>query len=146
MRLLFHTFRAAVATGLSLWLAVLACLVGCTLPRFSDSATSIQENADGYGQSALMAGMENCPHHSSGNAPARQNGPKPVQGGRMSCCPVEVTVASKPAMQHIAPASDFGLESDFSLVTIPFFHRAEFVSPVSHSGRDTLLETHLLRV
>jgi hypothetical protein len=96
----------------------------------------------------LMANMENCPHHSSGNAPAKPNDPKHVPVGRMSCCPVEVTVTSKPdtATQRVEPASDFVLESDFSLVKIQFFHSVEFVPPVWHSGRDTILETHLLRV
>jgi hypothetical protein len=152
MRLFFHTFRAVVAAGLSLWLAVLACLVGCTVPILASSgsmnAASIQENAGEPSQSALMANMENCTHHSSGNAPAKPNDPKHVPGGRMSCCPVEVTVTSKPdtATQRVEPASDFVLESDFSLVKIQFFHSVEFVPPVWHSGRDTILETHLLRV
>jgi hypothetical protein len=176
MRSLFHTFRAVVATGLSLWMAVLACLVGCTVPALANSgpmaATSnktpsvsaapslyvapTQENAADQTQSASMADMENCPHHSgshsgrnsSNNAPAKPNGPKPVPGGRMSCCPVEVTVASKPttATQRIESASDFVLESNFTLTTTRFFHSVEFVPPVRHSGRDTLLETHLLRV
>jgi hypothetical protein len=152
MSLRFHTFRAAVATGLSLWLAVLACLVGCTVPIFASSgsinAASIQEKAGDQSQSALMANMGNCPHHSNGNAPAKPNDPKPIPGGRMACCPVEVTVASKPdtAAQRIEPASDFVLESGFSLVTTRFFHSVEIVPPSWHSGRDTLLETHLLRV
>jgi hypothetical protein len=152
MRLFFHALRAAVAAGLSLWLAVLACLVGCTVPILASSGSInvawIQENAGDQGQSALMAAMENCPHHSSGNAPGKPNDPKPLPGGRMSCCPVEVTVTSKldTATQGVAPASDFVLESDFSLVKIPFVHSVESVPPVWHSGRDILLETHLLRV
>jgi hypothetical protein len=127
MRLVFHTFKAAAAAGLSLWLAVLACLVGCTVPILASSgsinAASIQENTGIQSQSALMANMENCPHHSSGNAPVKPNDPKPVPVGRMSCCPVEVTVASKPdtATQHVEDASDWVLESDFSFVTIQFF-------------------------
>ena len=152
MRLHLPTFRAAVAAGVSLWLAVLACLIGCTVPTLANSGSphvaSIQENAAGQSQAGLMANMENCPHHSSGNTPVKRNGPKPVPGGRMSCCPVEVTVASKPdtAPRHVEPVSGFVLESDFSVVTIRFFHSVEFVPPVWHSGRDTLLETHLLRV
>jgi hypothetical protein len=150
MRFPFHRFRPAVAIGLSLWLAVVACLIGCTLPTFADSrsiaATSIQENAADQTQSGLMANMENCPHHSSGNLPAK-HGNNPARGG-MSCCPVEVTVASKPDTtgQHIAPANDFILDSDFSSVTIRFQHSIDLLPRVWHSGRDTLLETHLLRI
>jgi hypothetical protein len=95
-----------------------------------------------------MADLPNCPHHFGGNAPAEPNEPKPVRGGGMSCCPVEVTVDSKPeaVALRIAPASDFVLASDFNLARIRIFHRAEFVPRVWHSGRDTLLETQLLRI
>jgi hypothetical protein len=152
MRLPIHTLRAAVATGLSMWLAVLACLMGCTLPSFASGglvkASAAYENSADQNSPDLMAGMEKCPHHSGGNAPAKPNEPKPVRGGGMSCCPVEVTVASKPAMVtlHIAPSSDFVLALDFTVATIRFSHSVEFVPPVWHSGRDTLLETQLLRI
>ena len=95
-----------------------------------------------------MAGMENCPHHSGGNSPAKPNGSKPVRGGAMSCCPLEVTVNPKPvtAVPQITPAPNFDLASDHNLATICFFHSAELDPPVWHSGRDTLLETNLLRI
>ena len=165
-----------MAAGLSLWLAALACLVGCTIPiianagsihattihntRSRHETTSIRENSaeqDQPGQTDLMAGMANCPHHSGGNAPAKpgpakpdptkSNNPKRVPGG-MSCCPVEVTVVSKPdtVRLEIAPAGNFVLAPDLRLTTIRFFHSLEFVPPAWHSGRDTLLETHLLRI
>jgi len=152
MRLPFHTFRAVVATGVSLWMAVLACLMGCTLPMLAGSgantAPSAHLNSAEQNQPDLMADMPNCPHHSGSNAPAKPNEPTPVRGGGMSCCPVEVTVTSKSATVtlHIAPASDFVRASDFTLATIRIFHSAEFVPPVWHSGRDTLLETQLLRI
>ena len=172
MRFSFHAFRIAMAAGLSLWLAALACLVGCTIPiianagsihattihntRSRHETTSIRENSaeqDQAGQPDLMAGMANCPHHSGGNAPAKpgptkQNSPKRVPGGGMSCCPVEVTVASKPdtVRLEIAPAGNFVLAPSPRLTTIRFFHSVEFVPPALQSGRDTLLETHLLRI
>jgi hypothetical protein len=165
MRFSFHAFRTAVAAGLSLWLAALACLVGCTIPILANSGSSnissIRENSAGQdqpGQPDLMAGMEYCLHHSGGNAPAKpgpakpdptkSNNPKRVPGGGMSCCPVEVTVASKPdtVRLEIAPAGDFVLAPDFRLAPIRYFHSVEFVPPAWQSGRDTLLETHLLRV
>jgi len=151
MRFRLHTLRAAVATGMSLWMAVLACLIGCTLPSFASpglaSASSIHENSAEQSRPDLMANMENCPHHSGKNAPAKQNDGKPVRGG-MSCCPVEVTVASKPdaAIQHAAAARDFVLESGSSLLTVRPFHSMEFVPLFWRSGRHTLLETRLLRI
>ena len=41
---------------------------------------------------------------------------------------------------------DFLPLTNFSLATIRFFYPVEFLPPLSHSGRDTLLETHLLRI
>lgn len=152
MRSPFHTLRAVLATGVSLWMAVLACLMGCTVPILATpgatKAPTAHENSAEQNQPDLMADMPNCPHHSAGNAPAKPNQSAPVRGGGMSCCPVEVTVTPKPAAVtlHIAPASDFVLASDFTLAIIRNFHSVEFVPPVWHSGRDTLLETQLLRI
>ena len=174
MRFSSHAFRITVAAGLSLWLAALACLVGCTVPILANAgsihattihntrslheARSIRENSAEQSEPDLMAGMANCPHHSGGNAPAKpgpakphptkSNNPKRVPGGGMSCCPVEVTVASKPdtVRLEIAPAGNFVLAPDLRLTTVRFFHSVEFVPPAWHSGRDTLLETHLLRI
>jgi|SRR5580658_2410966 hypothetical protein len=158
----FRAFRSAVATVISLWMAVLACLMGCTLPSLANSApakaattdssltnaSSLPANSPEPSQMDLMAGMENCPHHSAGNAPAKQSDRKPVRGGVMSCCPVEVTVASKPdiATLQISPARSFVLQSHFSLAQVRLHHAVELVPSVWHSGRDTLLATHLLRI
>ena len=152
MRLPLHTFRAAIATGLSLWMAVLACLIGCAVPSLANSnlrnISAIQQNSTQQSQPDLMADMPNCPHHSATNAPAKPNSSKPVRGGGMSCCPVEVTLTPKPdaVSLHVAPARDFVLHPDFSLMTIRSFHPVEIFPPVSHGGRDILLETHLLRI
>jgi hypothetical protein len=152
MRSPIHSFKAGIATVMSLWLAVLACLMGCTLPQPANSASlralSTHNASAERDQPDLMAGMENCPHHSGGNVPARPSAPKPARGGGMSCCPVEVTVASKPqtATPQISAARSFVLQSHFSLATISLYHSVEAVAPAWHSGRDTLLETHLLRI
>jgi hypothetical protein len=149
----YHSFRAAVATGLSLWMAVLACLIGCTLPTFANTngllkSSSSRKNSTGRSQPDLMAGMGNCPHHSTSNVPAKQGDRKPVRGGGMSCCPVEVTVASNPnvLIPHVAVARDFLVESGFGSMTPRFLHSVEFVPPLWHSGRDTLLKIQLLRI
>lgn len=156
MRSSFRNFRAVVATGISLWMAVLACLMGCAFPVFANAgASSVASNASLIRHSSAtqdepdtMAGMPNCPHHSGNNPPAKSHDQKPVRGGGMSCCPVEVTVASKPSTVtlHIAPATDFVPAPDFTLSTVRIFHAVEFVPPAWHSGRDTLLATQLLRI
>src|ERR1700722_2559013 len=152
MRLSHHTFRAAVAAGISLWMAALACVIGCTLPNFANfglaSAPSIQQNSVAQSQPDLMADMPNCPHHSGSNDPAKQSDGKPVPGGRMSCCPVEVTVVSKPntVTLHVPAARDCVLQSTFSLTAVRFFHSLESVPLPRRGGRDTLLATQLLRI
>ncbi len=145
-----HKLRSVVAMGLSAWLAVLACLMGCTLPGLASArggnVPAAQENS---AEQDLMAAMENCPHHHlAESAPAKPKDGKPAHGGNMSCCPVEVTVASKPdtAKLTITLLHVFVLPSDADLVTTRFYHAAERVPPVPHGGRDTLLETHLLRI
>jgi hypothetical protein len=151
MRFPSHTLRAVTAAGISLWMAVLACLIGCTLPNFASfglaGAPSSHQSSSEQGQPDLMAGMENCPHHSGSTAPAKQNNGKPVRSG-MSCCPVEVTVAAKPdtVILHVAAARNFVPESAFHLMTLQFFRSVEFVPLSWRSGRDTLLETQLLRI
>jgi hypothetical protein len=162
MRYPFRAYRAAIATLVYLWMAVLACLMGCTLPSLANSgplnvsktnasslpANAREQNQADHGQPDLMADMENCPHHSAGNTPAQHPDRKPVRGGGMSCCPVEVTLASKPdiATLQISPAHYFVLQPHFSLAHVRFRDSGEFVPSLWHSGRDTLLETHLLRI
>ena len=147
-----RTFGSAVAAGMSLWMAALACLIGCTLPSFANfglaSASSIQQNSAVQSQPDLMADMPNCPHHSTGNTPAKQNNGKPVPGGRMSCCPVEITVASKPntLTPHLQAVHDFVPQSNSILTAVRFFRSVESVPLSRRSGRDTLLATQLLRI
>jgi hypothetical protein len=95
-----------------------------------------------------MADMENCPHHhSDGDAPAKPNGGKPAHGGAMSCCALEITVAPKwdAAALGIVPHIAI-LRSNFSLLAVQLYSSVEIHPPLWHSGRDTLLETQLLRV
>jgi hypothetical protein len=143
-----HNLRSAVAVGLSVWLAVFSCLMGCALPGLA-SARSAQENLAEQESPDFMAGMENCSHHHfGGNAPAKPKDGNPAGGGAMSCCPVEVTVASKPdiAKLRITLAQNFVSLPNVDFVTTRFYHVPESVPLVPHSGRDTLLETHLLRI
>ncbi|HXN28216.1 MAG TPA: hypothetical protein VN902_13910 [Candidatus Acidoferrales bacterium] len=108
----------------------------------------MHENSTEQNQPDVMTDMPNCPHRSGSNTPPKPNGPKPLRGGGTSCCPIEVTATSKPetVTPHIAPASDFVLASDFTMAKIRSLHSVELVPPLWHSGRDTLLETQLLRI
>jgi hypothetical protein len=144
--------KAGTATGVSLWMAVLACLMGCTQPALANTptivdASSSQKHSADHSKSGLMADMENC-HHSGGNSSAPPNDRKPASNGPVSCCPLEITVTPKwdTTKPGIAPARDFVPSSDFHFEAIRFSGPVEFAESLWHSGRDTLLETHLLRI
>jgi hypothetical protein len=132
---MLHTFKAWMATLASLWIAVLACFMGCMLPILAQH------------QSGAMANMECC--HSGDKSPAKPNDGKSAPSHhRMSCCLLEVTVASKlnAATMDIAPTRHSVPTLKLDLATTWFYHPVELAPPVWHSGRDTLLETSLLRI
>ena len=151
MRSTLHTMKAGMATALSLWLAVLACVMGCTLPVLASSpvaaSSSAQENSANHSHSGLMADMENC-HHSDGNSSAPSGDKQPASNGAVSCCPLEITLTQKwdVAKLRITPAPDFALSSDFHFAVTRFSSPAESAPVISHNGRETLLESHLLRI
>jgi hypothetical protein len=94
-----------------------------------------------------MADMESC-HHSGSNSSVPPSDRKPASNGALSCCPLEITLnqkwsASKLGIARsviLAPSSGFQFE-----VTLSSSH-VEFLRPVWHSGRDTLLKMNLLRI
>src|SRR5437879_240016 len=99
MRATLKILKAGSATGVSLWMAVLACLMGCTQPALASSpaivdASSRREDSADHTQSGLMADMENC-HHAGGNSSAPPSDRKPASNGPVSCCPLEITVNQK---------------------------------------------------
>jgi hypothetical protein len=138
-----HIMKAGMATVVSLWMAVLACALGCqqqTFPTIADASA-------GQSQLRLMINMENC-HHSGGPSPAQPKDGKPNSNNGVSCCPLEVTLIQKwdTTALGIALAHDFVPSSDFDLLVPRFSEPVEFAPPILRSGRDTLLQTHLLRI
>lgn len=89
-------FKAVIATGISVWLAVLACLMGCTLPNLASAdavnASSVHQSSSERNSMDLMEGMENCPHHHfDGSAPAKRRQARArreyaVLSGGSYCC------------------------------------------------------------
>src|SRR5579864_4169884 len=99
MRLTLTTTKAVTALVVSLWMAALACLMGCTQPLFFNSpakveASASQRNSVNQTQPDLMADMESC-HHAGSNCPAPSNDKRPPSNGTVSCCPLEITVTPK---------------------------------------------------
>jgi len=160
MRLAFNSWRAVVASVVSLWIGVLACVMGCALPTVAHAGGHdlVRSQSDtSHSDASPMAEMENCPHHSIGKVPsggkvpgkpADRKSPGGSMPGRMSCCPPEVTVAPKP--HYSAPAvvvvASFVVASPLQLSASWFSSFVELVPPVIHSGRVTLLQTRLLRI
>ena len=152
MRSTFRTLKAGMATAVSLWMAALACIMGCTQPVLASSpaildAPSIQKNSASHGSSELMADMESC-HHSGGNSSVPPSDRKPASNGALSCCPLEITVNQKWDTSKLGIARSVVLapSSGFHFEVTRFSSLVEFPRPIRHSGRDTLLKTLLLRI
>jgi hypothetical protein len=139
------TPKAFLAVAITLWLSVLACATGCMQPMFagSDKNTVASANHDAIHQ---MADMENC-HHSSGS-PSAPTDQKRAPSNGTSCCPLETTVVQKwdSSAQKIELAHHVSLPVEPDLLVVRYYTAAEITPPVVHRGRDTLLETHLLRI
>jgi len=153
MRLTLHTMKAVLAVAVSLWIADLVCVMGCTQsapansPRIADSFPS-QKNTTHHSEPGLLEDVPNC-HHTGDNSSLPPNDRKPASEAPASCCPLdEVTVIQKPNTMGIRTVTmrDLALSADFHFGVARFSGRSEFVPSISHSGRDTLLETQLLRV
>jgi hypothetical protein len=144
MQLTWHIVKAATAVAVSLWIAVVACVIGCTLPAITGSQASFATN---HGRTGLMADMEGC-HHLSGRRPAPGKDKEPVPNSAVSCCPVEITLTQRwnPETTRVAVSHDFVQPANFELIDSGFSAMIETAPPIPHTGRDTLLETHLLRI
>jgi hypothetical protein len=147
MRATLHTIKAGMATAVSLWMAALACVMGCTQPVLAKiaDASATQRNSSDHGRPDLMADMEGC-HRSSSNSPAPPNDKKPNTA--VSCCPLEITVTQRwsASTLGITPAQDIAPPSDLPFQLTRNSSPVDLFQPTPRSGRGTLLETHLLRI
>jgi hypothetical protein len=140
--------RSVTATGLSLWLGVLACVLGCAKPSAaSPSAPETQV----FGLSAAPcpdrggdAGEPCCRHgHNPGDGPGKN------EHHSISCCPAETALIQK--QNIVSPAS---AHLYVAVLVLRAFHSSYLVSAnanaspstLSHSGRDILLQVHVLRI
>ena len=144
MRSTWHIVKVGTAVGVSLWIAVVACIMGCTLPAITGSQATVETN---HGHAGLMADTEGC-HHSGGHPSAPGKDKKPVPNGAVSCCPGEITLTQEwnPEATRAAALHDFVQPENFQLIDSCFSAFVETNPSFWHTGRDTLLETHLLRI
>lgn len=140
--------RPVTATALSLWLGVLACVLGCAnVPTASASAPVIQVSQlsaapcpDRDGD----AGESCCRHGHNPAGGSEKNGHHTI-----SCCPAETALIQR---QNVVPHSLVDLY--VAALALLDFHASNFVSatasasssPHWHAGRDILLQVHVLRI
>jgi hypothetical protein len=139
--------RSVMATSLSLWLGLLACLLGCAKPA---AAATMEQ-----GQ---WAGMGVCPErdsHSQAGDSCCQHGHDDSSGSEKnshhakSCCPTETALTQKNSLAAAAPVS-----IHIAALTLPNFDVSGFVSASQnagvpalwHTGRDILRQVHVLRI
>jgi hypothetical protein len=142
-------FQSVTATALSLWLGVLACILGCARP--AAASTPLPEGH----VSGLIAAS--CPDPAGGEAgePCCRHGHKPANGpGKsehhsISCCPSETALIQK---QNVVPPVSGYLY--LAVLMLRTFHSSSFVRANANassstpwdSGRDILLQVHVLRI
>jgi hypothetical protein len=141
--------RSLMATGLSLWLGFLACVLGCAQPVLG-SETSSQTGVFGpspaanEGGNGEMGDAGPCCHH--GRGASSKN--KPV-AQMVSCCPLDATL-----MQKQDPVSRLRGQWSVVVLLLLVFHpsfplsasKRDDAPTVWHAGRDVLLQTHILRI
>jgi hypothetical protein len=142
--------RSVTATALSLWLGVLACVLGCAKPSAaSTSASALETQVSGLSAAPCPdggcdAGQPRCRH---GHDPA--DGSEKSEHNSISCCPAETALIQK---QNVAPPASAHLY--VAVLMLPDFHPSNFVSANASagpstpwpSGRDILLQVHVLRI
>jgi hypothetical protein len=143
--MIWSGLRTMTATGLSLWLGVLACVLGCAKPAAASPTPEEQVSgpiAAGCPDRDNEAGESCCRHD---HDPA--NGSGKNQHHSNSCCPTETALIQK---QNVVPPPLVHLY--VVALALPDFHATSFVSTSALSslpwrlGRDVLLQVHVLRI
>jgi hypothetical protein len=150
---MFHkrTLNPILAAALSFWMAAVACVLGCMQPVLANPApqkeASIgQTHSRNQADTGPMPDMNCCHHEKSPSDPASDKKP---HHEAVSCCPLDARVTPAKKFEPplaIAFKSDVVSSAEFDF---PFalFRRSFLIDDaLSHTGRDTLLKTHVLRI
>ncbi len=151
LRIALQRFRMATALSIALWMAALACVAGCVLSAFGSpnpkQISCPQQAATDPAGMDLMANMPSCPH-AAHHGPANPQGGKRTPGGGISCYFLDLNVPTRrqtPQPQLVT--AHLAVPVAILDVTPVWTHSApEFSLAADHAGRDTLLQTHLLRI
>ena len=145
-----RTLDPLLAVALSFWMASAACVIGCMQPVLANSPAQ-SEGSIGESHSlnqthtGPMPDMDCCNHDKTPSGPATDKKP---HHQAVSCCPLDAraTPAQKwgPALTAFKsePVSTTELDFPFAL----FRHSFAIDHALWHSGRGTLLKTHVLRI
>jgi hypothetical protein len=140
--------RSVTATALSLWLGVLACVLGCARPTAA-SPSALETQVSGLSAAP-------CPDRGGDvGEPCCRHGHNPAGGSEknehrsISCCPAETALIQK---QNVVPPAAAHLYA--AVLMVPNLHPSNTVSANAsenpsalwHSGRDILLQVHVLRI
>jgi hypothetical protein len=133
--------KAFVASGLSLWLGALACLLGCAQPGLA-SARAIHHSQSSQCRAAETASDDgDCCHQGKNDPKRKDQAPK-----NPSCCPLDATIGQKQDAAPVLPVQP----AIFEVTTLqPFQFQSEstLVQPLAlHAGRDLLHQIHILRI
>jgi len=146
--MIFRGLRSVTATVLSLWLGVLACVLGCgKLSAASPSAPETQVSGPSAASCPEPGGDAGEPCCRHGHNPG--GGSEKNRHHSISCCPAETALIQK---QNVAPPASADLHvtelmlPSFRLSNSVSAHASASPSILRHAGRDILLQVHVLRI
>jgi hypothetical protein len=146
-----RTLNPILAAALSFWMAAAACVLGCMQPLLANPAPQMevsiaQNHSLIQAHTGPMPDMDCCHHENNPSDPASDKKP---HHQAVSCCPLDARLT--PAQKFAPPSaiafkSDVVSSTDFALPFAPFRRPFLIDDALSHTGRDTLRKTHVLRI
>jgi hypothetical protein len=137
----FLRLRSVIAITLSLWLGVLACLLGCAKPMAAATPAAASNSGMICTQGDDEAGDSCCRHGHDGSGKTDRHA--------KSCCPTETALTQKKS-DAAAPMVFIHVEvlalPGVDAATFVFESARSNVSVVSQTGRDILRQVHVLRI
>jgi hypothetical protein len=137
--------RSVTASALSLWLGVLACLLGCAKPAAALTHNPATEQAGANCPKSADDGGDSCCQHGHDSHGSSDKSSHHA----MSCCPTETVLAERKS----APIAK-AVAVDLAALAIPVAdaYSVVFESSIAggptpwQAGRDILRRVHVLRI
>jgi hypothetical protein len=143
--MIFFSLRSLTATSLSLWLGVLACLLGCAKPTTAAEQRPSPEASMGVCPQSKSNADEPCCQHGH-DAPGR---PDNKSDHANSCCPTETALTQKETLTApplvVVHAVALTLPS-VGASPMVFTSLNASAPTLWQAGRDILRQVHVLRI